>query len=302
MKKIWIILITYIFFFDAQAQQNPLYTQYMFNPFVINPAITGTHTYYQIWSNHRLQWLGMVDPPLTNTLSIYGPLEKQDMGIGGYIFSDVTGPESKIGFNGSYAYNFAISDEYRISFGISLGLLQYKIDGTKITFPEQYDEALINTVWTKFVPDASVGAYFYSSNLFAGIASTQLFNNKLQIFEPLDSLQESTFGRLKSHFYLTGGYKYFINRDFALEPTLILRGVSPAPPQLDFNVRAIYQNMAWFGISFRTQDAIAFLAGYTYEDKIYLGLSYDLGITPLAKYNSGTIEIMIGYKFNSIKN
>lgn len=302
MKKVILTIILLYTIIDSSAQQNPLYSQFMFNPFVINPAITGTHTYYQIWSNHRLQWIGMVDPPLTNTLSIYGPLEKQDMGIGGYIYSDVTGPSSKIGMNGSYAYNFAVSDEYRLSLGLSLGLMQYKIDGTKIKFPDNFDEALLNNVWTKFLPDASFGVYFYSSNLHAGIASTQLFNNKIKIFEEDTTSGNETFGRLKSHFYLTAGYKYFINRDFAIEPTLILREVVPASPQLDLNVRAIYQNMAWFGVSFRTQDAIALLGGYTYERKIYIGLSYDIGITPLAKFNSGSFEIIIGYKFNSIKD
>ena len=300
MKRLTIILLILISLVKANAQQDPLYTQFMFNPFVINPAITGSHTYYQIWLNSRLQWMGLPDAPVTNTLSIYGPFEKLDMGVGGYVYSDVTGPTSRLGFKGAYAYNFAINDEYRLSFGLFAGMLQYKIDNSEIKFGDYEPESINKEVY--YLPDAAIGAYFYSSNLHAGISADQLLNNKIPAFEEDSLLTKDAFGRLKSHFYITGGYRYFINRDLALEPTLILRVVKPATPQLDFNVRVIFQNMAWGGISFRSQDALAFVGGYTYQNKIFIGLSYDIGVTKLAKYNYGSFEAVIGYKFDSIKD
>ena len=95
MKKALIITLILIpICSKLWGQQDPMYTQFMLNPYVINPAIAGTNNYYQIRSNHRFQWIGLSDAPITNTLSFYGPLEKQPMGIGGYIFSDVIGPTS----------------------------------------------------------------------------------------------------------------------------------------------------------------------------------------------------------------
>jgi len=297
MKKQIVILIFTIFLGinGVQAQQIPHYTQYMFNNYVINPALAGTHNYYQIKSNHRFQWVGINDPPLTNTLSIYGPYKTTDMGFGGYLYSDVTGPSSRMGLNGSYAYNIAISDDIRLSMGISIGLIQYKIDGTQITLKDPTDMTLLESIYSAYVPDASLGLYLYSSNFFVGFSATQLISNKLKLYEI-----KSGLSKLKSHFYLTGGYKYFINRDLAIEPSLMLKGTSPVFIQLDVNTKVIYQNRAWLGLSFRTQDAISILMGYMHENKIYFGYSYDFSISNIRKYNSGSHEIMIGYKFNII--
>lgn len=299
MKRLIITSIFTFYLLTAYSQQNPLYTQFMFNPFVINPAITGTHSYYQIWLNSRLQWIGMTDAPVTNTLSIYGPLQETDMGVGGFVYSDVTGPTSRLGANGAYAYNFALNEEFRISMGLTLGFLQFKIDETQIEF-DIFEADHYNTK-SMFLPDASVGVYLYSNFLHVGLSTTQLFNNKINIIN-LDSTEvDDAFGRLKSHFYLTGGYKYFFNRELAIEPTLIVRAVSPSTPQLDFNVRVIYDNMVWGGISFRTQDAISIVGGYSYENKIFLGISYDIGVNKLSPSNIGSFEAIVGYVFDAIK-
>ena len=299
MKKIFFITAGLLLLANGLmfAQQLPNFTQYMFNPFVINPAIAGTNNYYQIRLNSRFQWAGITDPPITNCLSIYGPnsSKKKDMGFGGYMMSDVTGPTSRTGFYGAYAYNVALNNTIRVSMGLSLGLQQYKIDGTKITLADP-DQVLQPTVYAQFVPDASVGVYVYSSSFQVGFSAMQLINNKLKIYDT-----QSGLNKLKSHFYLTGGYKYFINRDWAVEPTAVIQGVTPVPIQLDLSAKVIYQNMVWGGLAFRTSDAVSILLGYTYQKKISIGYSYDLSISPIRQYQSGSHEIMVNYRFNTIK-
>jgi type IX secretion system PorP/SprF family membrane protein len=300
MKRIiYIVLLLWITDTGvAWAQQTPTFTQYMFNPFVLNPAIAGTNNYYQIRLNSRFQWAGITDPPITNNLSIYGPSgsKTKDMGWGGYIISDVTGPTSRTGIYGAYAYNIAVNNEIRISGGLALGLMQYKIDGTKIKLGEPGDDVLQESVYSKFVPDASVGLYMWATNFHVGFAANQLINNKLKIYDSTTGLS-----KLKTHFYLTGGYKYFIDRDWALEPTIIIKGVTPVPIQMDLNVKVLYKNMVWGALGFRTSDAISIMAGYTYDKKISIAYSYDIGISAIRKYNSGSHEISIGYRFQTIK-
>ena len=114
------------------AQQMPQYTQYMFNDFVINPAVAGVYNYYQIRTNHRFQWVGLLDPPMTNSIAFYGPHAKLDMGYGGYVYNDVTGPTSRTGITGSYAYNIAVTGDIRLSMGLSASVMQYRIDGTQL--------------------------------------------------------------------------------------------------------------------------------------------------------------------------
>jgi type IX secretion system PorP/SprF family membrane protein len=298
MKKIVIIfsLVMSLLPFTLKGQQSPIYTQYMFNKFVYNPAVAGVDPFFQIRSNHRFQWVGLSDPPLTNSLSYFGPHATRPMGYGGYIYYDITGPTTKAGLTGAYAYNVGITDNLRLSMGVSLGLMQYKVDGTQIMLKDKTDKALEEAVYSSFVPDANFGLYLYSSNYYVGFSTTQLINSKLKLFD-----EKTGLNKLKTHFYLTGGYLFEINDDFKLEPSLIIKETTPLLIQLDFNTRVIYMDMIWLGISYRTQDALSLLIGYTYDDRIHIGYSYDFTTTDLRKYNSGTHEIMIGYRFNDIK-
>ena len=295
--------ITTILLFAAIAgsgslwgQQMPHYTQYMFNDFVINPAIAGVHPYYQIRTNHRFQWVGLTDPPLTNSISFYGPHAKLDMGYGGYIYNDVTGPTSRTGFTGTYAYNIAITEDIRLSMGIYASMMQYRVDGTQLKPKDVSDPNLLNMVSTSYMPDAGLGAYLYAENFYVGLSLAQLLNNQVKIFENKDGLN-----RLKTHINLTGGYRYDIDDDWALEPSLMLKGTAPKELSFDITARVEWKKMVWGAVSYRLQDAVSILIGYSHENTLIFGYSYDIGITTLRKYNTGTHEIMIGYRFNDIK-
>ena len=129
----------------------------MFNDFVINPAIAGVHDFYQIRTNHRFQWVGLLDPPVTNSIAFYGPHANLDMGYGGYVYNDVTGPTSRTGITGSYAYNIAITGDMRLSMGISARMMQFRIDGTQLNPKDVSDPSILEMVSTTYVPDAGMG-------------------------------------------------------------------------------------------------------------------------------------------------
>lgn len=297
MKRIaCLILLCLTVGYVSLAQQNPLSTLFMTNPFALNPALAGTNNYFQVISSNRFQWVGFTDAPITNSLSIYGPLVKQPMGWGGTINYDVAGPVSMGTIHGSYAYHYNINENMKISAGLNLGIMQYKIDYTKIDMPTEGDPTM-NAKENYYLPDANVGFYFWSSTYNVGLVFTHVMNNKIKIGD--DPSGES---RLKTHFYLTGGYKYYINREWAVEPSMVLKKVWPAPFQLDFNARVWYRSMMWGGLSYRSQEAISILLGYTWERKIYIGYAYDLVLNPLGAHNFGSHEIMLGYRFNDIKD
>jgi len=295
-KLIYIPAILMFCTLQLQAQQTPLYTQYMFNPVLYNPAVAGVESFFQIRSNHRFQWTGLADPPLTNALSFYGPHSTLPMGYGGYIYNDVTGPTCRTSVTGVYTYNIELPSDMRLSMGLSFGFMQYKVDGTQITLKDPSDMALQNTVYSSYVPDANLGVYLYHNDFYAGFSTAQLINTKLKLYEPGTGLN-----KLKTHFFLTGGYRYDINTDFTLEPSAILKGTAPKAVQFDVNTRVTWQKMVWLGLSYRTGDAVSVLVGYSYEEKIYFGYSYDITLSDLRRHNTGTHEIMFGYRFNDIK-
>lgn len=298
IRKTGVIIIVLLGFNQLEAQQVGHYTQYIFNSFAMNPAIAGTHNYYQIRLNTRVQYVGIPDHPLTSTISVYGPHKEEDMGWGGTIYSDNIGPTSRSGFDGSYAYNIALNETLRLSMGASIGLLQYKVDMSQVDFWNQGEEPLQQNVYSSYVPDAAIGAYLYAFNYYVGLSTVQLLNNNLDFMET-----DSTSGisKLKSHFFLSGGYRYNINSDWSVEPTVMLKATYPAPMQLDVSVKGIYQGKLWGGFAYRTQDAVSLLLGYIHDRQYYFGYSYDFVISSLQKYSSGSHEIAIGYRFNEIK-
>jgi type IX secretion system PorP/SprF family membrane protein len=297
MKKVIIILSLFAGgFYAALAQQSPHFSQYMFNDFVINPAVAGTNDYFQIRTNHRIQWMGFLDPPITNTLSFYGPSSNMPMGFGAYFYNDVTGPTSRTGLTGSYAYNIEIVKGLRLSGGLSLGLMQYKLDGTQLNPKDATDLSIQPVVNSTYMPDGAVGFYLYSKDYYAGFAASQLFNNNLKIYDV-----KSGLNRLKSNFTLTGGYKYHINRDISVEPSFLVNVTSPKVFQFDLSGRAIYKKKVWAGLSFRLKDAVSVLVGYNYQDRLSFGYAYDMGVNSMRQFNTGSHELMIGYRFNDVK-
>ena len=160
-----------------------------------------------------------------------------------------------------------------------------------------YDPAIPQSVYSKTIFDATAGIYAWTSYYYVGISAHQLLGNKYGL--ETDSVQG--ISRLTQHVYLSGGASFILNRDFAITPSLLLRYTSPVLVQAEINAKVTYQRMVWGGLSYRTGDAFAIMFGYNYQNKIYIGLSYDLSDRDLLQYSKGTMEVMIGYRFDSIK-
>ena len=294
MKKLIYIIPLLLFCSVGYAQQLPQYSQYILNRYLTNPASAGVDDFFVAQTNYRNQWAGIKDAPSTYILSANGPLKNQNMGIGGYLFSDVTGPTRRNGINFSYAYHVKLNDDLKLSMALNAGILQYTIDFTEITFDNENDQVRSQMPESQIFPDAGFSFYLYADNYYFGASSPQLLQNQLD-FER--SLKDPT-GRLVNHYFITGGYKYEIDSDFDVEPSFLLKYVSPLPLQYEFSARGIYKDMAWLGLSYRKSDAIVLLAGYTLQDNITFGYAYDIIQSGIREYSTGTHEIMLSIKFN----
>lgn len=292
-KSISFIFIVFGFVVLSKAQQLPQYSQYMFNDYIVNPAIAGKAPSYEVKSSNRYQWLGITDAPRTYILSFHGPIRSKKMGIGGYLFTDITGPSRRTGVSVTYAYHLKLTESLKLSMGLSGGLLQFTVDGGKIIFGDPGDLILSNGLQSSLVPDFGFGTYLYSDKFYFGFSAPQILTSKLKFFDNVVSAS-----RLATHMYITGGYKFIINSEFTVEPSLVIKYVNPVPVQIDLGGRVIYEDKIWLGTAFRTKDAVSMLIGYTYQDNLTFGYSYDFTLTDIRKYSSGTHEVMIGLKFN----
>jgi type IX secretion system PorP/SprF family membrane protein len=151
-------------------------------------------------------------------------------------------------------------------------------------------------VSTTYLPDAGIGAYLYAEKFYVGLSAAQLLNNNIKVFENKNGLN-----RLKTHINLIGAYRLAVDSDWILEPSLMIKGTAPKELNFDITARGELRKMAWAAVSYRYHESIGILAGYSYEETLFFGYAYDIGITSLRKYNTGTHEIMIGYRFNDIK-
>jgi len=184
----------------------------------------------------------------------------------------------------------------RLSMGISFSMIQYRVDGTQLNPKDVSDPSILNMVSTSYMPDAGLGAYLYADEFYVGLSISQILNNRVKVFD-----YKVDDNRLKPQFNLTGGYIYELNPDWDLEPMLIFKGTAPKEISFDITAKVTWQKMVWGAVSYRYTEAVAILIGYSYQDTFIFGYAYDIGITSLKNYNSGTHELMIGYRFNDVK-
>jgi len=278
------------------AQQLPHYSNYMLNDYPMNPAVGGSNPYFVGMSNNRYQWIGITDAPRTYMLSVNGPTKNLKMGLGGLLFTDIVGPTRRTGLYLSYAYHIKVSQKVRVSMGLSAGLLQFMVDGSKITLHDPQDNVISNGVESTFIPDFGAGIYVYSTDhkWYAGASVPQITQNRVRFY----NYTSTGLSRLATHYYATAGYKFDLGEDFKLEPSACLKYVQPAPFQFDLGLRVIYKEKIWLGGAFRYLDAVSAMVGFTMQENIMLAYSYDFTMTDIRKYSTGTHELMIGIKFH----
>jgi len=294
MKKIILILSIVLIGESIFAQQQSLYSQYMFNQFLINPAITGNVDYIPVRLTARQQWVGVNDAPSSQSLSGHMLLGNKNMGIGGYFFSDSFGPETKVGVQASYSYILKIDRrrDTKLAFGIAARAFQYRLDYNKLVAIDHSDELLYSNTETTFVPDADFGVYLYNDKYSVGMSATQLIGLPVEITK-----NQTKQNDMLRHYYLQGAYKFRITREFQLEPSVMFRATEVAPVSVDFNVRGIYNQYYWLGLSYRSSNTMAAMIGIKYNH-IVLGYAYDFSFSKMINYQSGTHEIILGYNFN----
>ncbi len=299
MKKITILILLISLGFFAKAQQLPQFTQYMINDYVFNPAIAGIESNYQMKSNIRNQWAGVNNAPRTTVLSVYGKYRESNVGLGGVVFNDQVGPTSRNGVSLSYAYHFSLTEKIKMSLALSGGFTQMRIDPTLLNVPDLDDPVMKGGTLESSVPDATFAFHLYTKDWYVGASIPQLLNSNLGFFEDdyLDMYNLNPDGSLERHYFAMAGYKWKVNYDYVVEPSVLIKSVTPAPTQADIGVKVTYQNKLWAGTAYRTNGDIGVLLGYSIGDRYSIGYSYDVVTSGLGEYTSGSHEFMLGVRF-----
>jgi type IX secretion system PorP/SprF family membrane protein len=327
MKRILYVIVFFVAGTQLlYAQQRPQFTQYIFNNYLLNPALTGIENYTDLKAGYRSQWTGIDGNPVTGYVTVNAPLGSNFLqgdataspaggglnpssrsytqqyqaaephhGIGLTLVSDKTGPISQTNIDVTYAYHLGITDRINLAVGVAAGVNHYQINTSSLTFNEQNDPILNDISPSQWKPDLGIGVWLYASDYFFGASVQQLL--PLSIFTTVQN--STTVNKAVPHYYFTGGTKLFLSDDLTLIPSVLLKGVQSVPLTFDVNMKLSFQDKFWIGASYRRNDAVAGLVGFNLSSFLNVGYSYDYTTSALNTVSNGTHEIVIGILLNN---
>jgi type IX secretion system PorP/SprF family membrane protein len=311
---------------NAFGQQRPQYSQYIFNNYLLNPALSGIENYTDVKVGYRGQWTGLEGAPVTTFFSINAPIgsdfvngdansfESEDSqnpfsranlldyraaephhGIGMMIVSDKTGAISQTDFQATYAYHLGISSRLNLSLGVSGGFSHQQINLSMLTVKDQDEPTILNLNGNSWRPDLGIGIWAYSRDYFAGFSVQQLLNRQ--------SFEQGNNAKLNNpavpHYFFSAGVKFFLTEDISLIPSALIKFIQPVPVSFDLNTKLSFRNKFWVGVSYRRNDSFSSLVGFNINSLINIGYGYDISTTALKTVSSGTHEVFIGLLLNN---
>ncbi len=292
MKKLLTALLI-IMATGAFAQQDPLFSQYMFNKLAVNPAYAGSRDALTLDALYRYQWVNVPGAPQTFSASIHSPLKNQHLGLGFNVYNDVIGPNINQGALATFAYRILFPNA-KLSFGLQVGVKYNDIIWSMVNPYDVEDPYYKAQMKNKAVPDANFGIYYYSSKYYFGFSSKQLFQNQMSV---VSVNGREGFTKLLRHFYGMAGAAFPLSDQVVFRPSVLVKFVQNAPPQLDLNASFLFAKTFWIGASYRTEKAFSILTELNVSPNLRLGYSYDIWFNELKGYNKGSHEIRLGFDF-----
>ena len=289
MKK---FAILYLILFSAQyisAQQLTFSSQYMLNPYMVNPGAAGSRDYIPIALTFRQQWAGFDQAPRTQTLSAHMSLNDHH-GVGMMFYNDVMGPLKRLNFQATYAYHVEFKDHSKLGLGVSAIGKQNVLDGSMLNLNSTSDQILTNATLKSTNFDVNFGAFYYTKKLYLGISAFQLFQDKYKFGANMTDATKQI-----RHYYVTGGYEFALGDKWTITPSTLIKLAQNTPGQFEINVKGKYNDVVWGGVTYRHNAAIVLMAGGTWKD-VVLGYAYDMSTNDLKNYSSGTHEIYLAYR------
>ncbi len=312
----------------VQAQQDAMFTKYMFNSLVYNPAYAGAKDHLAIGLLHRTQWWGIEGAPTTQTLTAHTPLKNERVGVGINLINDNIGPTHTIHANLSYAYRIPFGNS-KLAIGVQGGIMNWSANWNELTLEShsvgQQDEAFDAESNPSFLlPNFGGGIYFYNEKFYMGFGVPHLIEHDLRK-KGLndDGILSEQWAKQYRHYFLSAGLAMPLNGEMlVLKPSILVKNVGlfsnwnkdeqyrgfGAPNEFDIDLSLLFYQTFWIGASFRSAfeafndsssfDSIDIWASYYLANGLRIGAAYDYTLTKLQNPAQGSFEVMLGYEFN----
>lgn len=320
MRKLYITLIA-IFAIaglsnNLSAQQDAMFTKYMFNQLSYNPAYAGSYEFMSMNAVYRNQWWGIEGAPESQTFTIHTPLANNKIGVGLSLVNDKIGPTGTTTLNLAYAYHIPIGGG-KLSIALQGGIMNYRADFNVLDVREFNDDAYFDMTPNKWLPNFGVGLYYYSKHFYVGASVPHVLNNDLR-----DDAGTAKWAMQYRHYYFMAGGMVPINDAMKFKPSLLIKNVglfgefsnsdalnyTGAPTEFDLDASLLFYDTFWVGASLRgafegfsdksSMDSADIWAAYYLKNGLRVGVSYDYTLTKLQQFAQGSFDVMLGYDFD----
>jgi type IX secretion system PorP/SprF family membrane protein len=293
MKKILLLLVAGLGVFSIHAQQDALYTHYMYNTLAINPAYAGSRDALTMTALGRFQWVGFSGAPMTQTFTAHAPVAWQSLGLGLSVVNDKIGPTTTTSIYVDVAYRMKLSEHSRLSFGLKGGMNNFTAGLHNVDLQNQNDVSFAQGIRSKMLPNMGFGMYYQSRKFYAGVSIPKLLENK---FYGAEANTTVNMGSEKRHYFFIAGAIFNLTPQLKFKPTLLTKVATAAPVQMDFTANFILNDLLTLGAMYRTGDAFGVLAGINITEQFLIGYSFDWSTTNMSgRYNGGSHEVLLRY-------
>ena len=297
MKKIYFTaLVLLLTFIDANAQQDPQYTQYMYNLNVINPAYAGFKENLSFGLLYRKQWVEIEDSPTTMTFSGSSPVGK-NVGIGLNIISDKLGPSQSTVYNADFSYTLNLGDQYKLAFGLKAGgtTLEANLLGINNSLPDINDPAFSENI-NKTYFNLGTGLFFSADKYYISFAIPNMV--KSNFLEINQGGSTTKYGEADIQYYLSGGYVFDLNPNLKFKPTVMLKSAFNVPMSVDLTANFLIQEKLELGTAYRIGDSVDFMVNFAITPNLKIGYAYDYTLSDINVTTKSSHEIVLLFDLN----
>ena len=291
MRNLVILLLTMLFALQMNAQQDPQYTQYMYNMNIINPAYTGSTEVLAVGALYRSQWVGLDGGPETFTFNIHSPIGKQ-VGLGLSVISDQIGPVKETNAYVDFSYTIPVGTVTKLAFGIKGGFTFHDIGLTDVFTMDPNDPFFENNI-NETTPNIGAGVYFYKPNKYYISASVPNILNGVHL-----DTNGTKIGSETEHFFAAAGYVFDLSENFKLKPHALLKYATDAPLSYDINANVFMYDLVEIGVGYRLQDSFSGMINFQVYDNLRIGYAYDAIRSDLNIVTNSSHEIFINFDLN----
>ncbi len=296
LKRTFYTLLLTLLSVGVFAQQDALFTQYMFNNLYVTPAFAGVEGVTKLTAIHRTQWQGYQasfddgGAPSTQMVNFTTPMFKLRSGFGAYVMNDKLGPQNNLEVQGMYAYHIGIKDA-KLSLGLKAGIYSQSINAKAYRALHPNDPEIPKDKASQIRPDLGVGAFFRAEKYYVGVGVNHLLRSEF------DFGTDKTRNALATHLNATAGYFYEMNFDLKVLFSTAVRS-DFNKTQFDLSTIAYYKDKLWGGLAFRQSEAASLLLGYAFmkDRSLRLGSSFDFVLIDKDAKQFLSWELMLSYE------